>query len=78
MHRLNDCYPDTPEGRMWKAVLKTAADDASQFAPGKLNSFMAADGRAYLMQEYILAAEIVGIPSAYVTRLAREAGVLCG
>lgn len=78
MYRLKDQFPDTPEGRLWAAVLRQAADDAARFVPGRLNSFMATDGRAYLTSEYIFAAEAVGLPSDYVTRIARETGVVCG
>lgn len=78
MHRLECFYPDTPEGRLWKEVLRQAAEDAAQFTPGRLNSFLAADGRQYLLKDYISAAEAVGLPSDYVTRVAKDTGVVCG
>jgi hypothetical protein len=75
-HHLEDFFPDSPEGDLWLAVLMQAADDASDYVPGRMNSFFAADAYEYLTGEVIPACELCGVNTAFARRVLIETGVL--
>lgn len=75
-HRVNELYPDTPEGALWLAVFLQAAEDATGYVQGRLNSFYAADAREYLRTDRIPACELCGVDSSYARRVLLELGIL--